>query len=89
MTNSVKAAGLAGVFLVALATATPALSATQLGNPVGELQPVVTELDANASALTYRRIVADTIRAPAFSPATSRPKTGVSQPSAVTLPLCW
>jgi hypothetical protein len=53
MTNSVKAAGLAGVLVVALATATPALSATQFDNAVRERQPVVTELDANASALTY------------------------------------
>jgi hypothetical protein len=53
MTNSVKAAGLAGVLVVALATATPALSATQFDGPVRERQPVVTEFDANASALTY------------------------------------
>jgi hypothetical protein len=53
MTNFAKAAGLAGILVVALATATPNLHAAQLDNPVRERQPVVTQLGANASAMTY------------------------------------
>jgi hypothetical protein len=53
MTNSVKAAGLAGILAVALAIAAPALPATPLDNAVREGQAVETELDANTSAITY------------------------------------
>jgi hypothetical protein len=53
MTNSVKAAGLAGILMAALVTGTAALSATPPANVVREGQAVVTELDANASAVTY------------------------------------
>lgn len=53
-TNSVKAAGLAGILAVALATATPALAAaTQLDHAVREGQAVVSKLGAHASATTY------------------------------------
>ena len=52
MTNLVKAAGLAGVLAAVLAT-TAALPATQPDNVVREGQGVVTELDANTSAVTY------------------------------------
>jgi hypothetical protein len=53
MTNSVKAAGLAGILVAALATGAVALPATQRDSAVREGQAVVTELDANASATTY------------------------------------
>jgi hypothetical protein len=53
MTNSVKAAGLAGILIAALATGAAALPATQRDSAVREGQAVVTELDANASATTY------------------------------------
>jgi hypothetical protein len=53
MTNLIKAAGLAGILGVVLATATPARSGTQHDHAVGEAQAVVTELDANTSAITY------------------------------------
>ena len=53
MTIYVKAAGLAGILVVALATTAPALPATPLDNALREGQAVVTELDANTSAITY------------------------------------
>jgi hypothetical protein len=53
MTNSVKAAGLFGILVAALATGAAALPATQHDSTVREGQAVVTELDANASATTY------------------------------------
>ncbi len=53
MTNSAKAFGLAGILVVGLATASPALSAAQFDNAVAEGQPVVTKLGADASAITY------------------------------------
>jgi hypothetical protein len=53
MTNAIKAAGLAGILGVVLATATTAQPATQLDQAVREDQAVVTELDANTSAITY------------------------------------
>jgi hypothetical protein len=53
MTSFVKAAGLAGMLVAVLATGTPDLKAAQLNNTVRERQAVVTELSANASAITY------------------------------------
>jgi hypothetical protein len=53
MTNFVKAAGLAGILVAVLATGTPDLKAAQLNDTVREGQGVVTELSANASAITY------------------------------------
>lgn len=53
MTNYGKATGLAGILAVALATTAQALSATPLDNAVREGQAVVTQLDANTSAITY------------------------------------
>ncbi|HET6234803.1 MAG TPA: hypothetical protein VFE41_07535 [Acetobacteraceae bacterium] len=53
MTNLAKTAGLAGVIAVALATATPALTATKHDHAVREGQAAATALDANASAITY------------------------------------
>jgi hypothetical protein len=53
MTHFVKAAGLAGILVVVFATVTPDLKAAQLNNAVREGQAVVTELGANASAITY------------------------------------
>ena len=53
MTRFAKAAGLAGILAVVLATATPDLHAAQLESTVREGQPAVTELSANASAITY------------------------------------
>lgn len=49
MTNYVKAAGLVGIVAVALATTAQAL----YDNTVREGQAVVTQLDANTSAITY------------------------------------
>ena len=48
MTSFVKAAGLAGILVVILATVTPELKAAQPNNAVREGQPVVTELSATA-----------------------------------------
>jgi hypothetical protein len=53
MTNFVKAAGLAGILVAIIATATPELKADQLDNAVREGHAVTTELGANASAVTY------------------------------------
>ena len=53
MTSPVKAAGLAGILVVASTTARPALTAAQPKNTVRQGQPVTTELSANASAMTY------------------------------------
>jgi hypothetical protein len=52
MSTFVKAAALAGAFVV-FATVTPDSSAAQIDKTVREHQPVVTELSANASAITY------------------------------------
>jgi hypothetical protein len=52
MTNYVKAAGLAGILALALGTTAQALSATPLDNAVREGQAVVTQLDADTSAIT-------------------------------------
>jgi hypothetical protein len=51
MTSFAKAAGLAGILV--FATATPDLKAAGLNDGVREGEAVVTELGANASALTY------------------------------------
>jgi len=53
MTNSIKAAGLAGILVAVLATATPELKADQLKGAVREGHAVTTELGAKASAVTY------------------------------------
>jgi hypothetical protein len=53
MTNPVKAAGLAGILAVVLATTAPALSAIQLSTTAREGQAVETKLDATTSAITY------------------------------------
>jgi predicted lipoprotein len=53
MTSFVKGAGLAAILVVLFATVTPALKAAQLNTAVREGQAVVTELGANASAVTY------------------------------------
>jgi hypothetical protein len=53
MTNFAKTVGLAGVLAVALAAAKPAPSAPEDGRAAREGQAVMTELDANASAITY------------------------------------
>jgi hypothetical protein len=53
MTSFVKAAGLAGILVVVFATAGPGLKAAEINNVVREGQPVVTELSANASTITY------------------------------------
>jgi hypothetical protein len=53
MTILVRAAGLAAILVAALATATPDLRAARLDNAVREGQGVVTQLSANASAITY------------------------------------
>jgi hypothetical protein len=52
MTNFIKAAGLAGILVAALAAA-PGLRADQSGNAVREGHAVTTELSGNASAITY------------------------------------
>jgi hypothetical protein len=52
MTNFIKAAGLAGILIAALA-AVPELKADQPGNAVHEGHAVTTELSANAAAITY------------------------------------
>src|SRR5712672_3333620 len=53
MTRLAKAAGLAGILVFIFATVTPDLKAAGLDDGVRERQPVVTELGANASAITY------------------------------------
>ena len=53
MTRFAKAASLAGIWVVVFATVTPDLKAAQVNNAVREGQAVVTELGANASAITY------------------------------------
>src|SRR5258708_4071200 len=53
MTSFIKAAGLAVILVVVFATVTPDLKAAQLNTAVRERQAVVTELGANASAITY------------------------------------
>jgi hypothetical protein len=53
MTSLVKAAGLAGILVVVFATARPELKAAPAKNAVHEGQPVLSELSANASAITY------------------------------------
>jgi hypothetical protein len=53
MTRYVKAAGLAGILVVALATTALALAATPLDSVLREGQAAETELDANTSAITY------------------------------------
>jgi hypothetical protein len=53
MTSFVKAAGFAGILVAVFATVTPDLKAAQLNNAVRENQAVVTQLGANASAITY------------------------------------
>ena len=53
MTNFAKAAGLAGILVSVFATVTPDLKAARLNDGVREGEAVVTELSANASAITY------------------------------------
>jgi hypothetical protein len=53
MTSFTKAAGLAGILVLVFATVTPDLKAAPLNDGVREGEPVMTELGANASALTY------------------------------------
>lgn len=52
MTDFIKAAGLAGILIAALATV-PELKADQPGNAVREGHAVTTELGGNAAAVTY------------------------------------
>jgi hypothetical protein len=52
MTNFIKAAGLAGILVAALATA-PGLKADQPNTALREGHAVTTELGGNASAVTY------------------------------------
>jgi hypothetical protein len=52
MTNFIKAAGLAGILVAALATV-PELKADQPNNAVHEGHAVTTELGGNAAAVTY------------------------------------
>jgi hypothetical protein len=52
MTNFIKAAGLAGILVAALATI-PGVKADQSGNALREGHAVTTELGRNASAVTY------------------------------------
>ena len=53
MANIIKAAGLAGVLAVALATAAPASSTTQPDSTPNQGQAMETRLDASTSAVTY------------------------------------
>ena len=53
MTSFLKAAAFAGIMVAAVATVTANVNAAQLDNAVREGQAVVTELDSNASAVTY------------------------------------
>lgn len=50
MSNLAKIAGIAGILVAIVATVAPA---AQRGDAVPERQPVVTELSANASAMTF------------------------------------
>ena len=52
MTNFIKAAGIAGILIAALATV-PELKADQPSNAVREGHAVTTELGGNAAAVTY------------------------------------
>jgi len=53
MANGIKAAGLAGILAVVLATAAPASSTTQPDSTPRQGQAVETRLDASTSAVTY------------------------------------
>ncbi|HEY4044936.1 MAG TPA: hypothetical protein VGM32_24245 [Rhodopila sp.] len=53
MAYAIKAAGLAGVLAVVLATAAPASSTTQPGSTPRQGQAVETRLDASTSAVSY------------------------------------
>ena len=53
ITRFIKAAGLAGILMVVLATTVFAQNATQLDNALPEGQAVVTALSANSTAITY------------------------------------
>jgi hypothetical protein len=53
MTSFLKAAGLAGMLVVVFATVPSDLKGAQPDNALREGQAVVTELSANASAITY------------------------------------
>ncbi|HYZ23676.1 MAG TPA: hypothetical protein VE690_16125, partial [Rhodopila sp.] len=53
MANAMKAAGLAGVLAVVLATAAPASSTTQPDSTPRQGEAVETKLDASTSAVTY------------------------------------
>jgi photosystem II stability/assembly factor-like uncharacterized protein len=53
MANAIKAAGLAGILAVVLATAAPASSTTQPDSTPRQGQAVETRLDASTSAVTY------------------------------------
>jgi hypothetical protein len=59
MTSFLKAAGLAGIMVATLATAIPTLRAAPLNSAAREGQAVTTELDTNASAVTYWVIKSD------------------------------
>lgn len=53
MTSFVKAAGVAGILVAIFATFAPDLRAAEQNGPVREGRAVVTELSADASAITY------------------------------------
>jgi photosystem II stability/assembly factor-like uncharacterized protein len=53
MTNAIKAAGLAGILAVVLATAAPASAATQPDSTPRQGQAVETRLNAGTAAITY------------------------------------
>ena len=53
LTRFIKAATLAGILMVVLATTVFAQNATQLDNALPEGQAVVTALSANSTAITY------------------------------------
>lgn len=53
MTSLVKTAGLAGILAALFAAVSPDLRAAQLNDAVREGQPVVTELSAGTSAITF------------------------------------
>jgi hypothetical protein len=52
MTTLAKAAGLAGILVLALINA-PSLAAAQLNSGLPEGEPLVTQLNGNVSAITY------------------------------------